>query len=133
MDSNHRRRKPADLQSAPVGRLGIPPKIAENGDDQTGASDLGAGEPSAKTDHFREDPPASQQKKGLPHAGRSKPRPAASNCDRPGHATRAYPNETGFATRCAHPLTNQDAICSEFAICDAILGNDFRHRWHGGC
>ena len=25
MDSNHRRRKPADLQSAPVGRLGIPP------------------------------------------------------------------------------------------------------------
>ena len=26
VDSNHRRRKPADLQSAPVGRLGIPPK-----------------------------------------------------------------------------------------------------------
>ncbi len=26
MDSNHRRRKPADLQSAPVGRLGIPPE-----------------------------------------------------------------------------------------------------------
>ena len=25
VDSNHRRRKPADLQSAPVGRLGIPP------------------------------------------------------------------------------------------------------------
>ena len=25
MDSNHRRHKPADLQSAPVGRLGIPP------------------------------------------------------------------------------------------------------------
>ena len=27
MDSNHRRHEPADLQSAPVGRLGIPPKI----------------------------------------------------------------------------------------------------------
>lgn len=27
VDSNHRRRKPADLQSAPVGRLGIPPTI----------------------------------------------------------------------------------------------------------
>src|SRR5690348_784061 len=27
VDSNHRRRKPADLQSAPVGRLGIPPKF----------------------------------------------------------------------------------------------------------
>ena len=27
MDSNHRRRKPADLQSAPVGRLGIPPNF----------------------------------------------------------------------------------------------------------
>ena len=26
VDSNHRRRKPADLQSAPVGRLGIPPQ-----------------------------------------------------------------------------------------------------------
>src|SRR5690606_32784931 len=26
VDSNHRRRKPADLQSASVGRLGIPPK-----------------------------------------------------------------------------------------------------------
>src|SRR6185312_9702934 len=26
VDSNHRRRKPADLQSAPVGRLGIPPE-----------------------------------------------------------------------------------------------------------
>ncbi len=26
VDSNHRRRKPADLQSAPVGRLGIPPR-----------------------------------------------------------------------------------------------------------
>src|SRR6478609_308657 len=25
VDSNHRRREPADLQSAPVGRLGIPP------------------------------------------------------------------------------------------------------------
>src|SRR5689334_12259069 len=25
VDSNHRRHKPADLQSAPVGRLGIPP------------------------------------------------------------------------------------------------------------
>ena len=30
MDSNHRRREPADLQSAPVGRLGIPPKGARN-------------------------------------------------------------------------------------------------------
>src|SRR5690606_33187322 len=29
VDSNHRRRKPADLQSAPVGRLGIPPVIEE--------------------------------------------------------------------------------------------------------
>src|SRR5690606_15383785 len=28
VDSNHRRRKPADLQSAPVGRLGIPPGSA---------------------------------------------------------------------------------------------------------
>lgn len=27
VDSNHRRRKPADLQSAPVGRLGIPPNL----------------------------------------------------------------------------------------------------------
>src|SRR3546814_3791816 len=27
VDSNHRRRKPADLQSAPVGRLGIPPVV----------------------------------------------------------------------------------------------------------
>ena len=27
VDSNHRRRKPADLQSAPVGRLGIPPVL----------------------------------------------------------------------------------------------------------
>src|SRR5690606_27722190 len=27
VDSNHRRRKPADLQSAPVGRLGIPPIV----------------------------------------------------------------------------------------------------------
>ncbi len=27
VDSNHRRHEPADLQSAPVGRLGIPPKI----------------------------------------------------------------------------------------------------------
>src|SRR5258706_9633487 len=26
VDSNHRRHKPADLQSAPVGRLGIPPQ-----------------------------------------------------------------------------------------------------------
>ena len=26
VDSNHRRHEPADLQSAPVGRLGIPPK-----------------------------------------------------------------------------------------------------------
>jgi hypothetical protein len=25
VDSNHRRHEPADLQSAPVGRLGIPP------------------------------------------------------------------------------------------------------------
>ncbi len=29
VDSNHRRRKPADLQSAPVGRLGIPPVVAQ--------------------------------------------------------------------------------------------------------
>ena len=29
MDSNHRRRKPADLLSAPVGRLGIPPVVAQ--------------------------------------------------------------------------------------------------------
>ena len=28
VDSNHRRRKPADLQSAPVGRLGIPPETS---------------------------------------------------------------------------------------------------------
>ena len=28
VDSNHRRRKPADLQSAPVGRLGIPPIVS---------------------------------------------------------------------------------------------------------
>ena len=27
VDSNHRRHEPADLQSAPVGRLGIPPKF----------------------------------------------------------------------------------------------------------
>src|SRR5690606_6446941 len=27
VDANHRRRKPADLQSAPVGRLGIPPVV----------------------------------------------------------------------------------------------------------
>ena len=27
VDSNHRRHEPADLQSAPVGRLGIPPRI----------------------------------------------------------------------------------------------------------
>ena len=31
VDSNHRRRKPADLQSAPVGRLGIPPNISPEG------------------------------------------------------------------------------------------------------
>ena len=31
VDSNHRRRKPADLQSAPVGRLGIPPDIGRFG------------------------------------------------------------------------------------------------------
>ena len=30
VDSNHRRRKPADLQSAPVGRLGIPPVVLVN-------------------------------------------------------------------------------------------------------
>ena len=30
VDSNHRRHEPADLQSAPVGRLGIPPEILEN-------------------------------------------------------------------------------------------------------
>ena len=30
VDSNHRRRKPADLQSAPVGRLGIPPEMLFN-------------------------------------------------------------------------------------------------------
>ncbi len=29
VDSNHRRHEPADLQSAPVGRLGIPPKLLE--------------------------------------------------------------------------------------------------------
>ena len=29
VDSNHRRRKPADLQSAPVGRLGIPPIVLD--------------------------------------------------------------------------------------------------------
>src|SRR5690606_27855565 len=29
VDSNHRRRKPADLQSAPVGRLGIPPVVED--------------------------------------------------------------------------------------------------------
>ena len=29
VDSNHRRHEPADLQSAPVGRLGIPPKFSK--------------------------------------------------------------------------------------------------------
>ena len=29
VDSNHRRHEPADLQSAPVGRLGIPPELDE--------------------------------------------------------------------------------------------------------
>src|SRR5687768_2541618 len=39
-DSNLRRRKPADLQSAPVGHLGTPPIFAENSAELTGRIEL---------------------------------------------------------------------------------------------
>src|SRR5690348_3265145 len=49
--------------------LGYPSEIAANGDDQTGASNLSAGEPSAKTEHSREDRLPSQQKRSRFRSG----------------------------------------------------------------